>query len=133
MKLEFIYEVNEYGDQLIRLYDFDMTEAAKFRDAIKKTILEENQSLDLTTLDFIQPVNCKLIFHIEEGAEEDAGIMTQDNLIFFCDLSIEGYKKMVQLIEPFCNKNLRNFQMLYDLDTQIDLLFSPYGEWAKED
>ena len=129
MKLEFIYEVNEYGDQLIRLYDFDKTEAAKFRDAINETIIKNQQSLDLNSLDFIEPVNCKLVLHIAEGEEEDAGIMTQDNLLFFCDLGLDGYKKMVQLIEPFCKKDLRNFQMLYDLDTQIDFLFSPYGEW----
>lgn len=129
MKLEFIYEVNEYGDQLIRLYDFDKAEAAKFRDAISETIIKNQQSLDLLSLDFIEPVNCRLILHIAEGEEEDAGIMTQDNLLFFCDLSLDAYKKMVQLIEPFCKKDLRNFQMLYDLDTQIDFLFSPYGVW----
>jgi len=129
MKLEFIYEVNEYGDQLIRLYDFDKEGATKLRDAIRETVIGKKQSLELNSLDFIETVNCKLTLHIAEGDEEDAGIMTQDNLVFFCDLGIENYKKMIRLIEPFCLKNLRNFQMLYDLDTNIDFLFSPYGEW----
>ena len=129
MKLEFIEDVNEYGDQLIRLYDFEMTEATKLRDAIRETVIEQGKPLDLATLDFIVPVNCKLTLHIEEGAEEDAGIMTQDNRLFFCDLSIEGYKKMIALMEPYCTQNIRRYQMLYDLDTQIDFLFSPYGEW----
>ena len=126
MKLEFLDNINEYQDQLIRLYDFDKTEADKFRKIIQETIIDNKKSLDLNSLDFIQPVNCKLILHI---AEEDEGIITIDNQLFFCDLTIDGYKNIVHLIEPYCNKNTRSFQMLYDLDTQIDFLFSPFGEW----
>ena len=124
MKLEFLDNVNEYQDQVIRLYNFDKTEAIKFRDAIQKTIIEANKPLDLNSLDFIEPVNCKLILHI---SDTDEGILTMDNRTFFCDLTIDGYKHMLYLIEPFCIKDTRSFQMLYDLDTQVDFLFSPYG------
>ena len=125
MKLEFLHSINEYNDQLIRLYDFDKAEAALFRDAVKENLLN-NKSLDLSSLPFIEAVNCKLILHL---AEEDEGIMTQDDELFFCDLTMDGYKNMLRLIEPFCNKDLRNFQQLYELDTQIDFLFSPSGQW----
>lgn len=122
MKLEFLDTINEYGDHIVKLYDFNKEEAAKFRQAIQETIIGANKPLDLNSLDFIQPVNCKLILHI---SDTDEGVFSIDNKTFFCDLTIEGYKEMLRLIEPYCNKNTRSFQMLYDLDTEIDLLFSP--------
>jgi hypothetical protein len=124
MKLEFLDNVNEYQDQVIRLYNFDSSEALKFSNAIKRTIIEAEQSLDLNSLEFIENVNCKLILHI---SETDEGIFSMDNKTFFCDLTMDGYKNMIQLLEPFCKKNSRSFTMLYDLDTQMDFLFSPYG------
>lgn len=122
MKLEFLDSINEYGDHIVKLYDFDKEEASKFRQAIQETIINSNRPLDLNSLEFIQPVNCKLILHI---SDTDEGVFSIDNKTFFCDLTIEGYKEMLRLIEPYCNKNTRSFQMLYDLDTEIDLLFSP--------
>jgi hypothetical protein len=124
MKLDFLEEINEYGDQLIRLYDFDKSEALRFKNAIQESIIENEGSLDLSTLDFIEPINCKLILHI---ADEDEGILTIDNSLFFCDLTLDGYKNMVRLIEPFCHKETRRSQALYDLDTEIDFLFAPFA------
>lgn len=124
MKLEFLDEVNEYGDQVIRLFHFDKSEAIQFRDAVQNTIVDQNKSLDLLTLDFIEHINCKLILHL---SETDEGIITMDYQTFFCDLTMDGYKNIVRLIEPFCIKESKSFVMLYDIDTQIDFLFSPYG------
>jgi len=124
MKLEFLETINEYGDHIVKLYDFDKEDACKFRQAIQESIIDAQKPLDLNTLEFIQPVNCKLILHI---SDTDEGIFSIDNKTFFCDLTVEGYKEMLRLIEPFCVKNSRSFQMLYDLDTDIDFLFSPYG------
>ncbi|MCE9540876.1 MAG: hypothetical protein K8R85_16910 [Bacteroidetes bacterium] len=122
MKLEFLDTINEYGDHIVKLYDFNKEEAAKFRQAIQETIINANKPLDLNSLDFIQPINCKLILHI---SDTDEGVFSIDNQTFFCDLTIDGYIEMLRLIEPYCNKSTRSFQMLYDLDTEIDLLFSP--------
>ncbi|MCW3105428.1 MAG: hypothetical protein JWO09_3868 [Bacteroidetes bacterium] len=124
MKLDFVDEVNEYSDQVIRLYDFDKGEAERLRKAIQEHLVEKRISLDLSTLDFIEPVNCRLILHL---AEEDEGILTMDNKLFFCDLTLEGYRNMVRLIEPYSLKNMRSFQALYDLDTHIDFLLAPFG------
>ncbi len=124
MKLEFLDNVNEYGDQVVRLYNFDKAEAIRFSDAIQNTVIDSNSSLDLNTLDFIEHINCKLILH---HSETDEGILTMDNKTFFCDLTLDGYKNMIQLIKPFCLKESKSFAMLYDLDTQVDFLFSPYG------
>ena len=120
MKLEFVDSINEYGDHIVKLYDFGKEEAIAFRQAIQETIINANKPLSLNSLSFIQPVNCKLIFHI---SETDEGIFSMDNKTFFCDLTIDGYKKMIQLVEPYCQKELKSFRMLYDLDTEIDLLF----------
>jgi hypothetical protein len=127
MKLEFLKDVNEYGDDVMRLYDFDKVQAEKFRSAIIETVIENEKPLDLSSLDYIESINCKLILHL---AEEDEGILTHDRQIFFCDLTVDGYKNMARLIEPYCKKETRSFQMLYDLDTEIDFLFSPFGESA---
>ncbi len=124
MKLEFLDNVNEYEDQIIRLYNFDKNEAIKFRDAIQETIIKNKLPLDLNTLDFIESINCKLTLHIYES---DEGILSMDNKTFFCDLTIDGYMNMLNLIEPFCIKETRSFAMLYELDTQMDFLFSPYA------
>ncbi len=124
MKLEFVDTINEYGDHIVKLYDFDKEEACKFRQAIQESIINAKKPLDLISLDFILPVNCKLILHI---SDTDEGIFSMDYKTFFCDLTVDGYKRMLHLIEPFCNKNSRSFQLLYDLDTEIDFLFSPYG------
>ncbi|MDQ3047036.1 MAG: hypothetical protein M3R27_05760 [Bacteroidota bacterium] len=127
MKLEFLKDVNEYGDEVIRLYDFPKEEAAMLRDVIRAIIVEGGQPIDLAHIPFIELVNCRLILHI---SEENEGIHTQDRKLFFCDLTLDGYKNMLQLMEPYCQKDLRSFRMLYDLDTEIDFLFSPYGESA---
>jgi hypothetical protein len=127
MRMEFLEEVNEYGDSVVRLYDFDKSQAEAFRQAILETVIKNGKSLDLNSLSFIEPLNCKLILHL---ADEDEGILTDDKKTFFCDLTKEGYENMVRLIEPFCQKETRKFQMLYDLDNEIDFLFSPYGESA---
>jgi len=124
MKLEFLDNINEYQDQVIRLFNFDRTEAKQFRDAIQKTLIEKEQALDLNSLEFIEKINCKLILHISETNE---GIFSMDNKTFFCDLTMDGYKNMIHLLEPFCIKDSKSFTMLYDLDTQMDFLFSPYG------
>ena len=129
MKLEFVDNVSEYGDQTIRLFDFNKELATKFRDAVQKTLLDDNKSLDLSTFDFIDCGKFKLILHL---SEEDEGVMTQDNLLFFCDLTRKGYENMIRLLAPFCNKDTRSFQMLYDLDTEIDFQFAPYGESERE-
>lgn len=124
MKLEFVDTINEYGDHIVKIYNFDKEEALKFQKAIQETIINANKSLDLSSLNFIECVNCKLILHI---FDTDEGIFSIDNKTFFCDLTVEGYKEIVRLVEPYCNKNTRSFQMLYDLDTEIDFLFSPAG------
>jgi len=42
---------------------------------------------------------------------------------------MESYVNMITLLEPFCKKESRGFQYLYDVDSPTDLLFSPTASW----
>lgn len=125
MQLDYIDEVNEYGDDVVRLYDFDMAQAIKFRKAIQDMITVKKQ-LDLSTIDFIAARNCNLILRI---SDTDEGIVTTDKQHFFCDLTLSAYEHMLTLLEPFCKKETKGYQYLYDVDSPTDLLFSPAGTW----
>ncbi|MDN3657474.1 hypothetical protein QWZ08_17610 [Ferruginibacter paludis] len=133
MKIEFLDDISNGGqfphadpDQLVRLYDFDNLQAQELRHMIQNIIIERKKDLDLTTLEFIQPINCNLTLQISDA---DKGIATSDNKKFVCNLTIEKYKEMVFLMEPFCDKETNGYQWLYDLDTPIEFLFSPGGSW----
>jgi hypothetical protein len=126
MTLDYIHNMNAYGENIVRLYDFDKTEAKKFRDVILKIIIKEKKNFDLGITDFIRKRNCNLVLRI---SEEDTGMVTSDKKNFFCDLSIKGYEQMVSLLEPFCTKDTKGYQWLYDIDNETDFLFSPCGTW----
>lgn len=126
MELDFIENVNEFDESVVRLYNFDKSEATLFRDLIKSTIIERNIRLDLSKIDFIENRNCNLILGLFKS---DEGMLSVDNKTFYCALTLENYKNMLTLIEPFCNKDTKSHQYLYDIDNPIDFLFSPAGTW----
>lgn len=126
MKLDYIQDINEYGDDIVRLYDFGVKEAILFRDAIQEFLVLEKEELDITSLKFIEVRNCKLVFII--GVEEE-GVFSNFDKNFICSLTKEGFQHMISLIEPFCIKQTKGYQYLYDLDCPTDLLFSPAGTW----
>ncbi len=126
MELDYIENVNEHEENVVRLYNFDKAEAIKFRDLIKDIVIDKRKKLDLSEVDFITPRNCNLIFGLFTS---DEGILTKDNQTFFCVLTLESFVHMVALIEPFCKKESRGYQYLYDVDTPTDLLFSPTASW----
>lgn len=126
MTLDYIHKVNEYGDNIVRLYNFDRSQAEKLKKLIADTIISNGTDLNLSLVNFIQPRNCNLILRI---AAEDIGIVTSDNENFFCDLTTQSYIQMVSLLEPFCKRETNGYQWLYDIDSQTDFLFSPGGTW----
>lgn len=122
MKLDYIDDINEYGDDVVRLFDFDRSESVKFKQLVQGFIDSGKKQLDFATIDFIEPRNCNLVLRI---SEEDEGIITEDKVNFFCDLTMKGYKQMVSLLEPFCKRETTGFQFLYDIDSPTDFLFAP--------
>ena len=126
MQLDYIDEINEYGDNIVRLYDFNSSEADKFMKTVHQTLVLNKEPLELTTIDFIAARNCKLTLRI---SAEDEGITTSNKMQFYCDLTIAGYERMIALLQQFCNKETKGYQFLYDIDSQTDFLFSPAGTW----
>lgn len=133
MKLEYLNDVG--GDekftevlteQLIRLYDFDKIQATELKQAIEQFLTTPKNPLDLSMLTFIECVNCNLVLRVFES---DEGITTRDQKVFFCDLTIDGYKNILTLLEPFCNNNRKSYQWLYEIDNPIEFLCSPGGGW----
>ncbi len=126
MKLDFIDNINEYGDNVVRLYEFDKSSAIQFRQLLQDTIITNKQSLNLSEVPFIETRNCNLTLRI---SDEDTGIISSDNTNFFCDLTLKGYEELIVLLEPFCKKETKGYKFLYDIDTPTDFLFSPAGTW----
>lgn len=131
MTLQYIKDMSHGGrltdvaaDEIMRLYGFDKMQAIKFRDLVKSTLIDSKKPLDLSTIDFVDRMNCNLTFRL---ADEDLGITRERNKVFVCDLTADGYQKMLELIEPFCGRKSHGFTWLYDLDTEIEFLFSPEG------
>lgn len=126
MELDYIENINSDGENVVRLYNFDKSEAVQFRALIQEQIVNKKQKLDLSEVEFIERRNCNLILG---PFKSDEGILSNDMKTFYCALTLEGYHAMLKLIEPFCNKNTRSHQYLYDIDNPIDFLFSPAGTW----
>ena len=40
---------------------------------------------------------------------------------------------MIELIEPFCKKESRGYQYLYDIDNPTDLMFCPSATYDEDD
>lgn len=126
MMLDYIDNINSYGDNVVRLYDFDRLQANMFRQAIQETVIKNHKPLDLTTTDFIKGRNCNLTLRI---SDEAMGISTTDKQNFYCDLPLSDYEQMILLLAPFCVKETKGHQYLYDIDSLTDFLFSPSGTW----
>lgn len=124
MELDFIGNINNYGEHVVRLYNFDKSEAIKFKALIKDTIITKKEKLDLSTVDFIQMRNCNLILGLYKV---DEGILSKDYKTFYCLLTMETYENMLLLLEPFCIKETKGYKFLYEIDTPTDFLFSPAG------
>jgi hypothetical protein len=129
MELDYIENFNGLDENIVRLYNFNKVEAIKFRELLEDTIIAKKQKLDLSEVDFIYPRNCNLIFGLFKS---DEGILTKDNKTFFCVLTLEGFTNMAKLLEPFCIKESKGYQYLYDIDNPTDLLFSPTASLIEE-
>jgi len=133
MKLEYLDDISAGGkykdvvsDKLVRLYDFDNSQAEELQQIITKQIVDEKKTLEINKLKFVVPLNCTLTLRL---SNHDIGITTTDKKNFLCDLTINGYITMINLLEPFCNTSNDGYQWLYDTDADIDFLFSPGGGW----
>lgn len=128
MKLDYIADINEFGEDVVRLYDFNRLESIQFRDVLRNFLDSGKTKLDLGTVDFIEARNCSLLLAIWK---EDEGVLSEDKENFFCLLTRESYENIIQFIEPFCKKDIKAYKLLYELDNPTDFLYSPVGTWEE--
>lgn len=137
MKLDYLDDITANGkypwadpDKLIRLYDFDQEETRQLIKVIQSRLIDLKQSLDLSSVNFIKLINCRLKFEI---TEIDHGISIPSfNNDFVCKLTVLSYKNMIGYMEAFSRQesSLDEYNWLYDpQENKIDLLFSPGGTW----
>lgn len=81
--------------------------------------------LAIHELPFVNPSDRTLSFRVNEA---DAGIIQDSPGHLECRLTRGGYEQMLELMAPF-TEGSRGYAWLYDLDTPIELLFSPSGNW----
>jgi len=130
MYLDYLTDINEFDENVVRLYGFEQPEAVQFKELIEKWLLSGAKSLDLSKVEFIEPRNCTVAFIM---TDEDEGMVSADNTQFYCCLTKAGFEKMVELLAPYCSRDTSGYQWLYDIDNPTDFLFSPAGTFEKEE
>ena len=128
MKVEYLENINyDYPDNsLIRIYDFTREESKLFSRKIME-LLNSKQSIKMRGISFVEMINCDLELIV---GIEDQGIIEVENKKYTCILKDETYKNMVEMIDSY-NKSekLSGYHWLYDLNINIDFLYSQNGDW----
>lgn len=127
MKLEYIAEGSP-DCPLIRIYDFDLREAADFKSLLEELRDDPGKVVKIHELPNVESVNnCRFTF---KSALRDLGITLTGPLEFECTLTSEAWDDLVLWVEPFCNSSQGAYQWL---DTRgrrkFNLLFSRNGQW----
>jgi hypothetical protein len=111
---------------LIRLYEFDQSEARLLRQLAKSLAAGEREVLALHDEEWIESVGgCSLNLR---RRDRDQGVRATPFNIFECVLSAEGWRNVEALLEPLCESGPSRFQWL-TRQGRIALLISPSGQW----
>jgi hypothetical protein len=132
MKLEYLDDISDGGkykdvvsENLIRLYEFGQKETTRLVDLIYQRIILDKQSLDLTSIDFIQPLNCHVTLHLSSS---DEGVIKTDKAnVFICKLTEQTYSTVIECMKAV-KKNGYNW-LCETSNDDIDFLFSAGGTW----
>ena len=130
MKLEFLSDISNGGqfreivsDNLVRLYDFTQKQTEVLTDLIYQNLIVERRVLDLSTVEFIQQVNCRLVLQV---TLHDNGILkTSDPDLFTCNLTEQSYRKLIEIMKAAADYNW----LCERSDDDIDFLYSVGGWW----
>lgn len=129
MKIEHLANIDPAHpkDGILRAFDFDSTEACQFKNILSKLANGLIAEIDLSSLPFVTSVGgCHLFLKV---GSRDKGTIRVSNTVFECILTRDTWVNAEGLVEPFCEGNLSGYQWLYDLNTDIDFLFPPSGDW----
>jgi hypothetical protein len=111
---------------LIRLYEFDQSEARQLRQLIKSLVTGDRQDVALQNEVWVESVEgCCL--NLQLGTRNQ-GVRETRALKFECVLSPDGWSNVEGLLAPFCESNSAGFQWLTH-DGRVALLISQSGQW----
>jgi len=136
VKLEYLNDISNGGEfkdviseNLIRLFDFNCAEILTLQKSIQRTIIQLQQSLNLSDIDYINSINCELMLTVSDKNE---GIILLGNRRFECRMNLKSYRNMVSIMQPFTEKEQDGFNWLdehIENENQIDFLLSTSGAW----
>lgn len=129
MNIEHITNTNpaNSNDSILRLCDFDASEACQFRDILAGLANGSVSRVELKSFSFVHvSADCDLILTV---GQKNKGVVILSDNVFECVLTKEKWKDAECLVQPFCEGNMTGYQWLYDLNTDVELLFSPSGRW----
>jgi hypothetical protein len=132
MKLEYLDDISDSGkykdvvsENLIRLYDFGQKETTHLVKLVYQRLILDKQSLDLTTTDFIQPINCRVTLQL--SSSDEGVIKTDDPNSFICKLTEQTYITAIEYMKAAADSG---YNWLCDTSSDdIDFLYSSGGTW----
>ena len=126
IKLEYLPEGSD-ACPLVRLYDFDTTGARRLHDAFCSLASGSLQHVSLEEIVSVDSIDgCRITF--TRGAQ-DRGVVQTAEREFDVVLSSEGWAHTAGLAEPFRDNCSSGYQWLTEHAGDIQLLFSPGGDW----
>ena len=130
MKIEHLTNTNPAHpkDSILRIFDFTSSEACQFRDILSKLADGSCTEILLNSFTFVTSVaDCSLVLKV---GPKDKGVISLSTNEFECILKRDTWDDAQAFVEPFCDtKDVSGYQWLYNLDTDIELLFSKDGDW----
>jgi hypothetical protein len=111
---------------LIRLFEFDQSEAQRLRQLVKSLVVGDRQDVALQNEEWVKSIG-KCSLNLRRG-NSNQGVRQAQGLKFECVLSPDGWSNVEGLLEPFCESNTAGFQWLTH-DGSVALLISQSGQW----
>ena len=110
MKIDYLTNTNPTHpkESILRIFDFDSTQACQFRDLLSKLARGAISEINLSDLPFVTSIDgCRLIL---KAATRDKGVIHVSTTIFECILTRLTWDNAEGLVEPFCAENLSGYQ-----------------------
>jgi hypothetical protein len=126
MKLQFLADGSP-DCPLIRLYDFQPTDAQRLKELFDCLATGSRTSVSLHEEPGIEPVaRCRLSLQV---GKRNSGIIQEGPLSFELILTAAGWSDVAFLTEPFCEFAQPNTHQWLNEDGRISFLLSPDGRW----
>ena len=126
MKLEYLPD-GPNGLGLVRLYEYVPGEVRELEGIARKLAARACEQISLQGEKWIVPVdNCRLTL---QWGDDDFGVRRVGPLSFECELTVDGWRSVVSLLELFCNSKTKRFQWLTQRG-RISFLISIDGQWG---